>query len=129
MFQTLPLVMGALYLLADSYLEISEEADSDAGANTRADQLHTLAYSLYTEFRPDTDGVWGKKARLEVDKILNLRKHVATKDPSAETKLISAKEEPEPDAGFADPDESSQVKEEETSEDDVLENDQPIDVG
>ncbi|KDN40870.1 hypothetical protein K437DRAFT_258488 [Tilletiaria anomala UBC 951] len=102
MYQTLPIVMGALNLLADSYLEvkpgdpakpqseIEEEAetiappgpadessaDADAGPHLNADKLHVLAYSLYTEFRPETGGQWGKKATLHVDKILELRKHI-----------------------------------------------------
>lgn len=37
------------------------------------DALHAAAYTLYTEFRPETSGEWGKKARLELDTVLGLR--------------------------------------------------------
>lgn len=64
MFQTLPMLMGALMLLGSSY------ADGPGGA----EQLHKLAYGLYVEFRPETHGEWGKRAELLLDRILALRR-------------------------------------------------------
>lgn len=63
MFQMLPHVMGALTLLANSYL----------GPDGNADRLHAAAYELYTGFRPETHGEWGKRASLSLDTILALR--------------------------------------------------------
>lgn len=62
MFQTLPLVVGAMMLLASS---VADTQGKDALAHS--------AYALYVEMRPGTDGVWGKRARLDLDTILNLR--------------------------------------------------------
>lgn len=117
MFQTLPLVVGALTLLADSYLQptrltgVKEEQETDLrfmkeedGAKDAAssvaerelsvtppssqsgglhgstgeeygpEALHRKAFHLYTLFRPETGGQWGKRARFELDKVLALRK-------------------------------------------------------
>lgn len=87
MFQTLPMVMGALYLLADSFMESDDpfkkeeegEANAlvnadDSSGSTAGDTLHRNAYLLYSEFRPETGGQWGKKATLYIDQILKLRK-------------------------------------------------------
>lgn len=63
MFQMLPYVMGALTLLANSYVA----ADGSAHA------LHDAAYGLYLDFRPETHGERGKRAVLALDTILDLR--------------------------------------------------------
>lgn len=96
MFQTLPLVMGALTLLADSFMKPSigaegqlksspqvlegvkpdpEDAESQSSFSYPhgPDHLHAKAYALYSQFRPETGGEWGKRARFELDKILALR--------------------------------------------------------
>ncbi|CAO1615873.1 unnamed protein product [Sympodiomycopsis kandeliae] len=85
MFQTLPLIMGALTLLADSYVNgpaRRDEASSSVKAEDQepqvkyasgAEHLHNHAYELYTSFRPETGGQWGKRARFELDKVLALR--------------------------------------------------------
>lgn len=97
MFQTLPLVIGALTLLADSFMdpppadsseitELKQEAIEDEGGSSAtsdpavdsseygAEVLHAEAYNLYTLFRPETGGRWGKRARFELGKVLALRK-------------------------------------------------------
>ncbi|CAO1620156.1 unnamed protein product [Parajaminaea phylloscopi] len=115
MFQTLPLVVGALTLVADSFMEPPREAEvktdldegvklelqdeeqaqdqpqpadqksesveaADKGERDAADSeygpeaLHREAFHLYTLFRPETGGQWGKRARFEIDKVLALRK-------------------------------------------------------
>ena len=63
MFQMLPHVMGALTLLANAYM----------GPHNDADALQRQAYALYVDFRPDTQGAWGKRAPLSLDTILDLR--------------------------------------------------------
>lgn len=105
--QTLPLLIGALSLLADSYINPpspdtdskedikkeetnqNEEGDSkpnvdvdisststsnSSDPNYGPDHLNDIAYSLYCDFRPETGGQWGKKSRLEMNKILSLRR-------------------------------------------------------
>lgn len=64
MFQMLPYVMGALTLLANSYV----------AADGAAHALHDAAYGLYLDFRPETHGERGKRAVLALDTILDLRK-------------------------------------------------------
>ncbi|KAE8222541.1 hypothetical protein CF319_g4279 [Tilletia indica] len=68
-YQTLQYVYGALVLLADSYLD-------PTGQDTDADELHATAWDLYCDFRPETGGEWGKRARVSCDVILGLRKGV-----------------------------------------------------
>lgn len=65
MFQMLPHVMGALTLLAQAYM--GPENDTEA--------LQRHAYGLYVDFRPDTQGAWGKRATLSLDTILDLRQN------------------------------------------------------
>lgn len=103
--QTLPLLIGALSLLADSYInppspdtdskedikkeETNQDEDGDSKPNVDIsststsnssdpkygpDHLNDIAYSLYCDFRPETGGQWGKKSRLEMNKILSLRR-------------------------------------------------------
>lgn len=113
MLQTLPLVMGALTLLADSYVnpvsateqsgsqDVTEatkvesedvgvgqpvapafKTENDLGSpqakteddESDSEELHKQAFHLYTLFRPETGGQWGKRARFELDKVLALRK-------------------------------------------------------
>lgn len=66
LFQTLPLVVGAMMLLASS---VADTQGNDA--------LSQRAYSLYVDMRPGTDGTWGKRARLDLDVILELRAKAA----------------------------------------------------
>lgn len=120
MAQTLPMVMGSLSLLADSFVDplpataeshgedLDEAEDKkimqvkkkehddghrhpveeDKPATTEPkkeeeqvqapshgpDVLHAHAYDLYCQFRPSTGGEWGKKAKLELGKVLALRR-------------------------------------------------------
>ena len=73
MLQMLPEVMGAMMLLASSYMDHTW-ATKDTQADHSADTLEKEAYRLYTEFRPETHGEWGKRATLYLDKILDLRR-------------------------------------------------------
>ncbi|GAC71804.1 hypothetical protein PANT_5c00082 [Moesziomyces antarcticus T-34] len=68
MAQTLASVVGALTLLADSFME------EQAGGEYGGEYLNKRGYDLYAEFRPSTAGEWGKKGRLWYDKILALRR-------------------------------------------------------
>ncbi|WFD19374.1 hypothetical protein MCAP1_001604 [Malassezia caprae] len=74
MFQMLPHVMGALTLLANAYMGPTNDTES----------LQRHAYALYVDFRPDTQGAWGKRATLSLDTILGLRQG-AVASPSTET--------------------------------------------
>lgn len=74
MFQTLPQVMGAMMLLASSYVDSTWRTDAESAASHSADGLHKAAYRLYTEFRPETGGEWGKRASLHLDTVLALRR-------------------------------------------------------
>lgn len=99
MAQTLSSVLGALTLLADSFMEPPPQAQPDADTSIKTDPLdasptspreqggpleaeqeyggeylNTRGYDLYAEFRPSTSGEWGKKGRLWYDKILALRR-------------------------------------------------------
>ncbi|EPQ28524.1 uncharacterized protein PFL1_03827 [Pseudozyma flocculosa PF-1] len=95
MAQTLSSVIGALTLLADSYIDPppkmeakdesepldakTEHPDGTLPASTGpppygAEYLNTCGYDLYADFRPSTSGEWGKKGRLWYDKILALRR-------------------------------------------------------
>lgn len=80
MAQTLSSVVGALTLLADSFMEpIQEQEGSQTDTKTEAmkygaDLLNSRGYDLYAEFRPSTSGEWGKKGRLWYDKVLALRR-------------------------------------------------------
>ncbi|KAF8529189.1 hypothetical protein BU17DRAFT_73363 [Hysterangium stoloniferum] len=56
--QTTGHIVGAMRLLAATYSH---------------QELNRLAFSLYAEFRPQTDG-WGKKAELRCENILNLKR-------------------------------------------------------
>ena len=87
MFQTLPQVMGALTLLANSYV--------DRDGSTTA--LQTAAYGLYADFRPETHGEWGKRATLSLDTILALRR------PPALTEEKQPHRKAEDDQGSATP--------------------------
>jgi hypothetical protein len=75
MYQTLPLVIGALTLLADSYVLGNEESNGNASLDVPSpDLLHERAYELYTQFRPETAGEWGKKSSFYCSKALALRR-------------------------------------------------------
>lgn len=84
MYQTLPLVIGALSLLADSYVNPStpkmkyELNDAEAVEVPGPDLLHAKAYELYTQFRPSTAGEWGKKSMFYCTKALALRRGYST---------------------------------------------------
>ncbi|KZV76111.1 hypothetical protein PENSPDRAFT_498970 [Peniophora sp. CONT] len=55
--QTAPAIVGALRVLAQSYTP---------------EQINSVGWSLYTDFRPEADG-WGKRGRVSCDVILGLR--------------------------------------------------------
>lgn len=95
MAQTLSSVIGALTLLADSFMEpppspLTAVTSSDTQQPTLKSEtetetpehppeyggelLNARGYELYAEFRPSTSGEWGKKGRLWYDKILALRR-------------------------------------------------------
>lgn len=79
MAQTLSSVMGALTLLADSFMQpptTSDAAKKDIPDTPEygAEYLNSRGYDLYAEFRPSTSGEWGKKGRLWYDKVLALRR-------------------------------------------------------
>lgn len=74
MFQTLPQVMGAMMLLASSYVDKEWRTSAEDEAEHSAEALHKAAYGLYTEFRPETGGEWGKRGTLYLDHILKLRR-------------------------------------------------------
>lgn len=77
MQQTLPAVMGALTLLADSFTStngMGPEESEFYEPSTGADTLHANAYNLYTKFRPSTAGEWGKKSTFFCGKALALRR-------------------------------------------------------
>ncbi|TKY85767.1 hypothetical protein EX895_005307 [Sporisorium graminicola] len=86
MAQTLSSVMGALTLLADSFMDpiptAPAAADTGASGETETPEtpeygpeyLNARGYDLYAEFRPSTSGEWGKKGRLWYDKVLALRR-------------------------------------------------------
>ncbi len=92
MFQTLPLLMGALYLLAESFIDpppppddgasgAAQAASASTSAASTAERLHAHAYALYTDFRPETGGAWGKKAKVHLDTILDLRRGFVKSEP------------------------------------------------
>ena len=56
--QTTPYIVGALRLLAESYLP---------------QELNKVGFSLYADFRPTVDG-WGKRGEVRCERILSLRK-------------------------------------------------------
>lgn len=60
-----PFLLGALYLLANSYSDPQE--------------LNREAYRLYCDFRPEVTG-WGAKGHVDLGSILNLRKKSANAD-------------------------------------------------
>jgi hypothetical protein len=71
--QTMPFVMGALMLLADSY---------------EPERLNEIGFSLYADFRPTKVG-WGEKGQVSCEHILSLRKRrlglaIKTKDDKNE---------------------------------------------
>lgn len=95
MHQMLPEVMGAMMLLASSYVD-NTWATKDTAAHRTADTLEKEAYRLYTEFRPETHGEWGKRATLYLDRILELRREaVPFAWPKDEEGLESVKQEPD----------------------------------
>jgi hypothetical protein len=55
--QTMPHVIGAMRLLAESY---------------PPEQLNDKAWGLYAQFRPSAEG-WGKRAEMKCATILNLK--------------------------------------------------------
>ncbi|KAI0307152.1 hypothetical protein B0F90DRAFT_1807827 [Multifurca ochricompacta] len=57
--QTTPAVLGAMYLLAQSYSDPME--------------LNRMGFSLYADFRPDVNE-WGKRGELRCETLLGLRK-------------------------------------------------------
>jgi hypothetical protein len=75
MQQTLPAIMGALMLLADSFTSnTGDQGDDLYNPSTAADLLHANAYNLYTQFRPSTSIEWGKKSTFFCGKALALRR-------------------------------------------------------
>lgn len=78
MAQTLSSVMGALTLLADSFMEpvaaTGAVGEGEERTEYGAEYLNSHGYDLYAEFRPSTSGEWGKKGRLWYDKVLALRR-------------------------------------------------------
>lgn len=50
-----------------------EDTQAPSSDSPGSEYLHARAYSLYTQFRPDTGGEWGKRARFDLDKVLALR--------------------------------------------------------
>lgn len=84
MHQTLPVIIGSLMLLADSFTSSSsnnnnplkpDEDDKDFYQPASGpDVLHASAYELYTQFRPSTAGEWGKKSTFFCGKALALRR-------------------------------------------------------
>lgn len=92
MHQTLPVIIGSLMLLADSYTcshpyksEDGREAEDDFyQPGSGPDLLHANAYDLYTKFRPETAGEWGKKSTFHCGKALALRRG---RDSDAELRL------------------------------------------
>ncbi|KIY74050.1 hypothetical protein CYLTODRAFT_406103 [Cylindrobasidium torrendii FP15055 ss-10] len=70
--QTMPFVVGALRLLADSY---------------NPSELNEKGYSLYCDFRPDVSG-WGQRAAVKCQTILDLRKTEQEEGPSNKTQRI-----------------------------------------
>lgn len=79
MHQTLPVIVGSLMLLADSYTSQSSiqgenEVDEYQPGGYGPDLLHANAYDLYTKFRPITAGEWGKKSTFHCGKALALRR-------------------------------------------------------
>lgn len=74
MAQTLSSVLGALTLLADSFMHPTTGADNEQTQEHGGEYLNSRGYELYTHFRPSTSGEWGKKGRLWYDKILALRR-------------------------------------------------------
>jgi hypothetical protein len=79
MHQTLPVVIGSLMLLADSYTSQSSIKGEDGATEYQPggygpDLLHANAYDLYTKFRPVTAGEWGKKSTFHCGKALALRR-------------------------------------------------------
>ncbi|KAL8279292.1 hypothetical protein RQP46_008329 [Phenoliferia psychrophenolica] len=93
--QQLGAVVGALRLLADSF---------------EADELARIGFSLYADFRPESDGGakgWGQKAEMKLRTILDLRRAVPNEDEAGLDDGEEVKEEE--DAGveeglFADDD-------------------------
>ena len=61
--QTMPHVLGAMYLLAETY--------SPPALNERG-------FGLYADFRPEVDA-WDKRSEMRCSKILSLRRKVETK--------------------------------------------------
>jgi hypothetical protein len=83
MHQTLPVIIGSLILLADSYTssyphtlksEGGVKQDDFYQPGSGPDLLHANAYDLYTKFRPETAGEWGKKSTFHCGKALALRR-------------------------------------------------------
>lgn len=100
MHQTLPAIMGALNLLADSFTapqsdEFKEEQQEAPEAGPEL--LHANAYDLYTRFRPSTAGEWGKKSFFYCAKALALRRgrqsDVDQWEEAEETRLKQPQEE------------------------------------
>lgn len=81
--QTMPWVMGAMRLLAESFEDPAE--------------LNKRGYDLYCEFRPE-NSEWGKKTEMRMDSILRLRRRTTTAEPVAvaaagETRAVEQSEE------------------------------------
>ncbi|WFD41758.1 hypothetical protein MPSI1_000394 [Malassezia psittaci] len=95
MHQMLPEVIGAMMLLASSYMDHAWASEIEKGSSS-SHNLEKEAYRLYTEFRPDTHGEWGKRSELYLDKILALRRESThfqwPKDPLALQKTNSDKD-------------------------------------
>ena len=90
MAQTLSSVMGALTLLADSFMQPLTPTDPQVEkVEHGGEYLNARGYELYAEFRPSTSGEWGKKGRLWYDKVLALRR--GCESDWAEWKQMEAK--------------------------------------
>jgi hypothetical protein len=107
--QTMPAVMGALYLLARSY----SPAD-----------LNKKGFTLYADFRPEVKG-WGERGTVKCDTILSLRQtrdSDALEGSNADTEAVVKLEEvDEVDSKSDSPERESKVEKDEY--DVALEND------
>ena len=79
--QTTPYIVGALRLLAESYLP---------------QELNKVGFSLYADFRPTVDG-WGKRGEVRCERILSLRKEEREKHRRGTLRIlgVTSKEHPQ----------------------------------
>ena len=87
--QTLPFVLGAMRLLAETYTPA---------------ELTEKGFGLYADFRPEV-GEWGGRAQMRCEKILSLRKPKSTLEVDQRNKRVEDtnasidKEKARPEAG------------------------------